>query len=144
MVSALWKACADGDRDKVDLLLAEPDQDLEIKDHTGITPLIQAVKRGNLDIVKALLTHGADPANASAQGRADTYTTDPVILHELAAARGDLVPYPDPAAQVYATYPPYAYPAYPEQWYPQEGGGDQQQQSANLPPPEVARNIPCR
>ncbi|KIJ24778.1 hypothetical protein M422DRAFT_785778 [Sphaerobolus stellatus SS14] len=154
MVSALWKACADGDAAKVDEYLADATSvDIEIKDHTGGTPLIQAIKGGHLLIVKALLAKGADPNNASSQGRPETYTTDPEILHELATARGDLHPYPEPA--YYAPYNPYAYAAYPEQWYPpppppqptqdaEPQPGQNPTPPANLPPPEVARNIPCR
>jgi len=156
MVSALWKACADGDNAKVDLLLQE-EVDLEIKgelivvdvvqgsfpaDHTGVTPLIQAIKGGHLVIVKALLAKGADPANASAQGRPETYTTDPLVLHELAVARGEIVNYPDPNAQYYA-YPPYTYPAYPEQWYPPLPQSEAADQTASGTPVDMPR-IPCR
>ncbi|KAG8887199.1 hypothetical protein FRB98_000361 [Tulasnella sp. 332] len=51
--------------------------------HTGVTPLIQAVRNGHGDIVKELLAHGADPANSSSQGRPETYTQDEGILEAL-------------------------------------------------------------
>ena len=162
MVSTLWKACQDGDDTLVDELLNDSTSiDIEIKgnvcppsiapshrfsaDHTGVTPLIQAVKGGHVNIVKALLAKGADPTNASAQARPETYTTDPYILHLLAAARGEpVMSFPDPAQ--YFSYPPYAPYHPPPQWYPSppQETNEQPQPTANLPPPEVARNIPCR
>ncbi|KAF8516544.1 hypothetical protein BU17DRAFT_92632 [Hysterangium stoloniferum] len=164
MVSPLWKACQEGDATRVDEILVEASGvDIEIKDHTGVTPLIQAIKGGHVEIVKALIGKGADPSNASAQGRPDTYTTDPLILHILADARGDLMPYPDrlveqpqlqqhPQPQFYP-YPPYGYPPYPPQdgWYPpapQQQGQPSPQDgdpvAANLPPPEVLPCLPLR
>ncbi|KAG9003776.1 hypothetical protein FRB94_002881 [Tulasnella sp. JGI-2019a] len=84
MVSALWKAAGEGDIIKVQELLKDATNvDIELKDHTGVTPLIQAVRNGHVDIVKDLLAHGADPTNSSSQGRPETYTQDKTILDSL-------------------------------------------------------------
>ena len=79
MVSPIWKAASEGDLEKVKELLNEPSSiDIEIKgqpyefslstaphltgisstDHTGATPLIQAVRNGHRDVVKELLQTG--------------------------------------------------------------------------------------
>jgi ankyrin repeat protein len=88
MVSALWKACSDGDIESVHEFLKNATAvDIEIKgmirsifipgycpqfpsvipncfinfsysDHTGVTPLIEAVKNGHLEVVRALLDRG--------------------------------------------------------------------------------------
>ncbi|KAF9512792.1 hypothetical protein BS47DRAFT_1393949 [Hydnum rufescens UP504] len=89
MVSPIWKVASEGDLEKVKELLNEPSSiDIEIKDHTGATPLIQAVRNGHRDVVKELLqTGGANPFNPSSQGRPETYTTDQDILSLLADAR---------------------------------------------------------
>ncbi|KAG8906544.1 hypothetical protein FRB99_006658 [Tulasnella sp. 403] len=104
MVSPLWKATLDGDLNRVKDILKDASRvEIEVKgaltfrlqnfapflltysppDHTGVTPLIQAVRNGHVEIVRELLAHGADPNNASSQGRPDTYTHDPVILELL-------------------------------------------------------------
>ncbi|KDQ17813.1 hypothetical protein BOTBODRAFT_53326 [Botryobasidium botryosum FD-172 SS1] len=186
MVSALWKAASDGDLTKVrELFKLSAFVDVEIKDHTGATPLIQAVRNGHADVVRELLANGADPFNSSSQGRPDTYTSDPAILdclrdacekaaqpngnaHTNGAAEG----YPHdvdhgvqgyhyhpgmaPPAGAYPAYyyaeghPPGAVPGYypipPPQLSPQ---GDQPQTdgtngNGNIPPPDIARMIPCR
>jgi len=85
MVSPLWKACSDGDIQKVHELLNEPSAvDIELKgahhqlsssalrsparwkitltrdlDHTGATPLIEAVRNGHVEVVKYLLEKGS-------------------------------------------------------------------------------------
>ncbi|KZV87767.1 hypothetical protein EXIGLDRAFT_767448 [Exidia glandulosa HHB12029] len=213
MVSALWKACATGDAGQVAELLRDATPvDIEVKDHTGVTPLIQAIRNGHVDVVKILLDHGADPANASSSGRPENYTSDPAILELLGAAVAknaqaapaqpngpaalsqSMAPYPaqygpegyasyDPShdgapkgyygapvpmpyAQYYAQQPPpdgsaqqpngpppvAFYPMPPPGAVPPQG--PQPEQSAdgaqpnggnnNLPPPHVARAIPCR
>jgi ankyrin repeat protein len=79
MVSTIWKVASEGDLEKVKELLNEPSSiDIEIKgkpnrfslfpgsnptrappsDHTGATPLIQAVRNGHRDVVKELLQTG--------------------------------------------------------------------------------------
>lgn len=85
MVSVLWKACSEGDLENVHESLKEASAiDIEIKgmvpsysviahnsvlalvlftnfsysDHTGVTPLIEAVKNGHLDVVRVLLDKG--------------------------------------------------------------------------------------
>ncbi|KIO33784.1 hypothetical protein M407DRAFT_17391, partial [Tulasnella calospora MUT 4182] len=86
MVSALWKAAADGDLNHLNQILKDASHvDIEVKDHTGVTPLIQAVRNGHVEVVKELLARGADPNNASSQGKPESYTQDPAILELLKA-----------------------------------------------------------
>ncbi|KAF9056568.1 hypothetical protein BJ165DRAFT_1522469 [Panaeolus papilionaceus] len=173
MVSPLWKACSEGQLDTVVQLLADATTvDIELKDHTGVTPLIESVRNGHIDIVKALLDKGADLTNASSQGRPDQYTSDPTILELLRNAQNKSAPngvssnqppfnpdgtqdsekqfygpdgfsyYPSinpsipPVNENGAYYPP-AHPQHPVEGLPTNGIG-------NLPPPEIARLIPCR
>ncbi|KDR85400.1 hypothetical protein GALMADRAFT_357277 [Galerina marginata CBS 339.88] len=173
MVSPLWKACSDGDLQKVLEFLNEPSAvDIELKDHTGATPLIEAVRNGYVDIVRVLLENGADPSNSSSQGRPDTYTSDPTILDLLqnkTTPPGGVPPHqavytnggqedhekrfyaPPPPPDAYTYYPSinpslstvnepgvYYPPSQPQP--PMDGTNGM----GNLPPPEVARLIPCR
>ncbi|KAG8738433.1 hypothetical protein FRC10_006851 [Ceratobasidium sp. 414] len=175
MVSALWKACAAAvqDADEVHRLLSEPGVDLEIKDQAGTTPLIQAVKNGHKDVVKALLAAGADPGNSSNQGRPETYTSDPEVLallqpkqHLLHLLSEGFQPPQDPNAPFNPAMHPYYYPGppghegpYPPYPYPMLSPPDGQPPVAgfpptadgnlpggvpNLPPADIARTIPCR
>ncbi|KAJ6503292.1 hypothetical protein C8R47DRAFT_197461 [Mycena vitilis] len=162
MVSALWKACSQGDLQTVTEVLSTAEAvDIEIKDHTGITPLIEAVKNGHAEVVRALLDKGADPTNASSQGLPETYTADPTILGMLNFARQSQAPvshengydtngantYPPPGNYPYypsinSAPPPdmYYHPAHPHMHNVENNGA----RHNNLPPPEVASNIPCR
>ncbi|KAI0348342.1 hypothetical protein BDW22DRAFT_78702 [Trametopsis cervina] len=174
MVSALWKACSDGDLEKVHELLNEASQaDLEVQDHAGVTPLIEAVKNAHVEVVRALIDKGADPTHPSSHGPPDQYTADHAILEILAIARNKIMSqgihpdagYPqdmngDGAKGYYPPPPgPYYYPGMPlppppmmpeggVAYYPpppphfleHNGSGA----LTNLPPPEVARMIPCR
>ncbi|KAL0951467.1 hypothetical protein HGRIS_008155 [Hohenbuehelia grisea] len=176
MVSALWKACSEGNLETVQQLLRDASSvDIEIKDHTGATPLIEAVKNGHLEVVRALLDKGADPTNRSSQGLPEQYTSDSAILDLLHAAKDKLamngvVPQEngythDPQAeQGQAAYPPqgemYTYyptlnsapPPLPEGavYYPAPPSSQPMQDgqapgdARNLPPPDIARFIPCR
>lgn len=121
---------------------------------------------------------GADPLNASSQGPPEAYTSDPVILGLLSAAKAKMGQHTtaqpegvynqehhvdasnmDPNANGYYPPPPGAYyyppmpvppPMMPDGTVPyyvpppplttdQNPGG-----FGNLPPPEIARMIPCR
>ncbi|OBZ79501.1 Glycerol-3-phosphate dehydrogenase [NAD(P)+] [Grifola frondosa] len=175
MVSPLWKACSEGDLEKVVELANEASPvDIEIKDHTGITPLIEAVRNGHTDVVAVLLDKGADPTNASSHGPPEQYTSDPAILELLSAARSKMTPtavsshesvYPqdsnvdaptvDPATGYYGPPPgAFYYPAMPPMlpdgavpyYVPPPPLPTEQNPSGlpNLPPPDVARMIPCR
>ncbi|KAJ7361498.1 hypothetical protein DFH08DRAFT_376175 [Mycena albidolilacea] len=160
MVSALWKACSEGDLETVNQILSTADSvAIEIKDHTGVTPLIEAVKNGHSEVVRALLDKGADPTNASSQGLPETYTADQNILGMLNFARSKQSQIPIAHENGYETnetngYPPPGnYPYYPninsapppEMYYQppihMENYGSRHN---NLPPPEVASAIPCR
>ncbi|KAJ7926020.1 hypothetical protein B0H13DRAFT_1110043 [Mycena leptocephala] len=163
MVSALWKACSQGDLQSVNQVLSTAETvDIEIKDHTGVTPLIEAVKNGHTEVVRALLDKGADPTNGSSQGLPETYTSDPTILGMLNFARSKLSQGPASHENGYdtndpSTYPPPAnYPYYPsinsapppDMYYhqppPQMHMENNGSRHNNLPPPEVASAIPCR
>ncbi|KAJ7446413.1 hypothetical protein B0H11DRAFT_2162297 [Mycena galericulata] len=158
MVSALWKACSQGDLESVNQALATCRQY-----HTGVTPLIEAIKNGHTDIVRALLDKGADPTNASSQGPPETYTVDPAILGMLNLARNqrsqvsgqengydtnDTNTYPPPPPANYPYYPSIASAPPPDMYYhqppPQMHLEHNGSRHSNLPPPEVASAIPCR
>ncbi|CCM04200.1 uncharacterized protein FIBRA_06366 [Fibroporia radiculosa] len=173
MVSALWKACSEGNLENVHELLKEASSaDIEDKDPTGATPLIEAIKGGHTEIVAALLDRGADPMNISNDTSPEQYTSDSVILELLEAAKHKIhssapVPQnivynhdsnidvskgyygPPPAAYYYPGVPIGApmmpdgsvpYYQHPPQIPPEHNPGGM----SNLPPPEVARMIPCR
>ncbi|OJT02708.1 hypothetical protein TRAPUB_6702 [Trametes pubescens] len=173
MVSPLWKACSEGSLEQVvELLKDATPVDIEVKDHTGATPLIEAVKSGHVEIVRVLLDKGADPTNASSQGPPESYTADPVIHGLIGVARSKMahaaaqpqeVVYPhdqstesanmDPSAGYYPPPPPggYYYPPMPPPMMPDGSvpyyapppmAADSS--FGNLPPPEIARMIPCR
>ncbi|KAJ3514394.1 hypothetical protein NLJ89_g2409 [Agrocybe chaxingu] len=172
MVSPLWKACSEGDLTRVLELLNEPSAvDVELKDHTGVTPLIEAVRNGHVEIVKVLLEKGADPSNASSYGRPEVYTSDTVILEFLRIAQNKVAldanasqqpahdGQDDPEKRHYA-HAPDAYTYYPTinpslstvneagAYYPPAPPQFSADASPNglghLPPPDVARMIPCR
>ncbi|KAJ6575361.1 hypothetical protein B0H19DRAFT_638880 [Mycena capillaripes] len=131
-------------------------------DHTGVTPLIEAVKNGHAEVVRALLDKGADPTNASSQGLPETYSADPTILGMLNFARNKQSQPQVPHENGYdtnepSTYtPPANYPYYPtinsapppDMYYhappPQMHMENNGSRHNNLPPPEVASAIPCR
>ncbi|KAI9570401.1 hypothetical protein HD554DRAFT_2086024 [Boletus coccyginus] len=167
MASPLWNAASEGNIDTLLALLHNTSPaDIEIKDHTGATPLQEAVRNGHLDVVKALLDKGADPSFAVTHGSPNAYTTNPEIIQLLknASVKGLLPqdqPYPqdphvDPSKRFYPVpIPPYGYypsiapvsslpdgsPAY-YQLPPVPLG--ENGAYGNFPPPEVARFIPCR
>ncbi|KIM47811.1 hypothetical protein M413DRAFT_210049 [Hebeloma cylindrosporum] len=162
MVSPLWKACADGDLQRTNELLADATAlDVELKDHTGVTPLIEAVRNGHIDVVRALLDKGADPMNASSQGPPEKYTADPAIVELLqtAQAKSGSAQQPtytndDQDKRFYGPPPPESYPYYPTinpslstvneaGYYPAAQPTDANG-IGNLPPPDIARLIPCR
>ncbi|KAF9477519.1 hypothetical protein BDN70DRAFT_934148 [Pholiota conissans] len=172
MVSELWTACSAGDLQKTLAVFNDhPAVDIELKDHAGVTALIEAVRHGHVEIVRVLLEKGADPTNASSHGRPEQYTSDPAILELLhgAQSRGpsaEASAQPvyanpgadDPEKRFYAPPPPDAYTYYPTinpslstvseagaYYQPSQGSGDASPGGpGNLPPPEVARMIPCR
>ncbi|KAI1789760.1 hypothetical protein LXA43DRAFT_892167 [Ganoderma leucocontextum] len=178
MVSPLWKASSEGNLESlIELLKEATPVDIEVKDFTGVTPLIEAVKIGHVEVVRILLDKGADPTNGSSQGPPESYTSDPAILELLTAAKSKIGQSPgmhpdgaysqeqqpdasnvDPASAGF--YPPpgaYYYPPMPAPppmmpdgsvpYYvppPPMPTGHNPNGMGNLPPPDVARMIPCR
>ncbi|KAI4528956.1 hypothetical protein K525DRAFT_281572 [Schizophyllum commune Loenen D] len=132
MVASLALAAAEGRLEDVRAILAqESPVDLEARDEAGNTPLVEAVRNGHSEVVRALLEKGADP---SACAEPAQLTSDPVILELLEAAKskpeGTEAPqvngyhaeapgempapyYPSPVP--YGYYPPYGYPPAPQQ-----------------------------
>ncbi|KAG6817722.1 hypothetical protein H0H87_004513 [Tephrocybe sp. NHM501043] len=166
MASALNNACAAGDLDAVrDILAAaaaaadielqgeqrpwpRPHCDSPLADQHGVTPLIEAVRNGHIEVVRALLDKGADPTHASAEGLPETYTSDTAIVDLLrftAASRAqqafaaDASAGPGPAP--YAYYPPDGGAYFPPASGPEVAGPGG---VGHLPPPDIARLIPCR
>lgn len=109
---------------------------------TGMTPIVLAIQAGHVDVVRELL-------NAGAVVPPPQVTMDPIMLSIL---------YPQPT--MYGIPPPFAQMA-PPPFYPPQGyypapvrtppGASQNgapngtaNGSANLPPAEVAKTIPCR
>ncbi|KAF7784034.1 hypothetical protein Agabi119p4_199 [Agaricus bisporus var. burnettii] len=172
MAFPLLKACSEGNLHVVsDLLHGSNPVDIEFRDESGSTPLIEAVKNGHVNIIHTLLEKGADPSN----GSPEQHTTDQVILGLLAQAKNkplqDGVSGPessylrdgsdDSQKPFYPPPPPDAYPYYPTinpslstvpdggVYYPPPlpphmGGNHSPGGPHHLPPPEVARMIPCR
>jgi len=63
-----YKAADTGDLGRVNEVLAAGNVDVNTLDSRGRSPLILAISRGHVEIVKALLAHGADPAKADGHG----------------------------------------------------------------------------
>lgn len=59
--TALNRACYNGKPDVIKLLVEKYEADINLPSQKGETPLISAVKRKHLDVVKYLLNKGANP-----------------------------------------------------------------------------------
>ncbi|KAK1228681.1 hypothetical protein PQX77_008334 [Marasmius sp. AFHP31] len=124
-----------------------------IADEQGATAIVEAVKNGHAEVVRVLIEKGADPTLAF------DYTQDPSMLELLNQNRA----YPPQQNQEKSYYPPAPPPAGPAgypyyQPHPLPEGAvfyppphhDPHHHSnsaggpGNLPPPEIARMIPCR
>ena len=105
---------------------------------------------------------GADPRNGSSQGPPEQYTSDPAIIELLVSAKNKAYPAPqlypgystdpqaDPTKQYYPPPSAYYYPGPPMipqgaiPYYPPPVMDPSGNGLGNLPPPDVARLIPCR
>jgi ankyrin repeat protein len=63
-----YKAADTGDLGRVNEVLGAGNVDVNTLDSKGRSPLILAISRGHVEIVKALLAHGADPSKADGHG----------------------------------------------------------------------------
>lgn len=170
MASPLSKAVADGDLNAVLAILQNAQSaDIELADQGGNTPLIEAIQKGHVEIVRALLDSGADPNHtASRNTPLISLTTDPAIqelLNNAIQSRSygtHVQGHPAAQEQVYSheggSEPPKAYyplpgayyypgppPPFPDgamPYYHPSLSGDPS--IGHLPPPEIARMIPCR
>jgi len=145
--------------------------DIEAQDENGWTALMHAAKQGNADLVQELLARGADPRGAAVQDVANEHPHIASILANASNAiaqgfqympAGNFPGYanlsppqggvqygyaPQGGAEFY--YPPPAMMSppmgLPEQSDPPaEGVPGAEGGVANLPPPDVAKTIPCR
>ncbi|KAI0322164.1 hypothetical protein OF83DRAFT_1161407 [Amylostereum chailletii] len=169
MVSQLWIASSEGDLTAVLELLESEVVDLDLKDQDGVTPLLAAAKNGHVTVIKVLLDKGASPLI----GAPEQYTSDPVIIDMLRGAAASKFhaesaqpehgfhPGHGPPGGYFMPPPPSGYAYYPGMhpppppdgsvpFYPpppSHPAGDQHPPpgaQSNLPPPEIARLIPCR
>ncbi|TIA88896.1 hypothetical protein E3P99_02340 [Wallemia hederae] len=122
-----------------------PVDKLELVDDNGLTPLALAAKVSNMQAVDILLSKNANPYAALA------HASDPQMAQKLHASLQPPPFYPPPLQHFY----PYPPPMDMHMYYPEDQSQQQQQppqppqspfnaQIGTLPPPEVARNIPCR
>ncbi|KAL0578513.1 hypothetical protein V5O48_003506 [Marasmius crinis-equi] len=152
MVSALIAAAAEGRRENVLEILSENTSiDINGKDEQGTTAIVEAVKNGHVEVLRVLLEKGADPTQAL------EVTQDPPMLDLLNQSRAypaqnqekSYYPHapPPPGPAGYPYYQPHPLPD-GAVFYPPPHDPHHQPNSAggpgNLPPPEVARMIPCR
>ncbi len=63
-----YRAADAGDLGRVNEVLGAGNVDVNALDSKGRSPLILAISRGHVEIVKVLLAHGADPAKADGHG----------------------------------------------------------------------------
>jgi hypothetical protein len=140
-------------------------------DHGTHPPLLCSLSHV---VLIPLCPPGADPSNPSTQGPPESYTSDPAILSALQAAKMKRAPlpthaeepgylvepngehphqpqqhfYPPPPPGPYMYYPPPppegAVPFYPPPPPPASEHHPGAPTSGHLPPPDVARFIPCR
>ena len=168
MVSPLWNAASEGDTATVNHLLSDGSGgDIEIKNEEGATPLFQAVSKGHVEVVRALLAQGASIHNCPQLAQPEQVTSHPEVLELLRNAGNALPPshpsatYENGADGMGSPYHPHpnGYPYFPTlngppfdgpPYYPLHNGqphlGEQSPTGGfgHLPPPDIARMIPCR
>ncbi|KAG7098991.1 hypothetical protein E1B28_000877 [Marasmius oreades] len=153
MVSALIAAAAEGRLENVVEILCENTSiNINGKDEQGAIAVVEAVKNGHVEVVRVLLEKGADSALAL------NLTQDPSMLELLNQSRSypaqsqekSFYPQaPPPGAPAgYAYYQPHPLPEgavfYPPPPHDPHHTQNPTGGPGNLPPPEIARLIPCR
>ncbi|KAF9270014.1 hypothetical protein L218DRAFT_6730 [Marasmius fiardii PR-910] len=147
MVSALIAAAAEGRLENLLEIIGE-NTSIDINGKA----MVEAVKNGHVDVVRVLLEKGADP------GLALELTQDPPMLELLNQSRSYQAqsqeksfypPAPPPGAPAgFSYYQPHPLPEGAVFYPPPPHDPHQTPSSAggpgNLPPPEIARLIPCR
>lgn len=126
MTAEFFQACQQGDAAAVRQQLEQNTALANAQDDSNNTPLMLATQAGHADVVRELLAHNADPRHAQALVSPSDSNGEALQLLREAALHADtrLANGVAPSAQK---------PDAPE-------GST----NANLPPPEVARLIPCR
>ena len=124
----IFQACEHGDVNAVRTLLDEQPDLVHAIDASNNTPLTQALQRGNVDIVRELITRHADPRKAQVTVAQTEQNAEAFALVREASLRADtmIANQSKPSAEA---------PASSE---------NNNAPPANLPPPEIARMIPCK
>ncbi|TFY78167.1 hypothetical protein EWM64_g5847 [Hericium alpestre] len=168
MVSDLWKASSEGDLQRLQELLPQASPaDIEIKVKNAHHDVVKALLEKGASPVNASAygvpaQYTSDPAILEMlrgppppKLNGDSTQHGPMYTHDPNVDPSKVYPMPPPGA--YAYYPGMPVPPPPDgslPYYPQhpppppaQSADDQQQtggQQSNLPPPEIARLIPCR
>lgn len=152
---------------------AVPDLDINAKDVHGMSALAYGARNGHVDVVRTLLSKGADKRDVIEQGYGSNHpeiaqllevdgTEQPELGVAVDAHGGRQMPDGTISYLGSGNYPqgfpvgPQLGPQYPQQFYEgmpsnfqpgqrrahQHHG--QKDSNANLPPPEIARMIPCK
>lgn len=124
----IFQACEQGDVNVVRMLLDEQPGLVHTVDSSDNTPLTHALQRGNVDIVRELIARHADPRKAQVSVAQTEQNAEAFSLVREASLRADTLmanqqkaPTEVPTSSENTNAPP-----------------------ANLPPPEIARMIPCK
>lgn len=124
----IFQACEHGDVTAVRTLLDEQPDLVHAVDASNNTPLTQALQRGNVDIVRELITRHADPRKAQVTVAQTEQNAEAFALVREASLRADTIIANQPKASAEAL----------------ASSENNNAPPANLPPPEIARMIPCK
>ncbi|EIM22218.1 hypothetical protein E3Q22_02973 [Wallemia mellicola] len=112
-----------------------PLEEIELVDENGMTALALAAKLSNIQAIDILLAKNGNPYSAI------PHASDPQVAQKLHAAIQPPPFYPPPIQHFYPYPPPMDMQVYYQEDQQQQQFGAQ---NGTLPPPDVARNIPCR